>query len=75
MLKESEIFPGVKFQRWFCMPAGVALQFCVGSVYAWSVFNKPMDELIDGHVSNRTPLTFTIAIALLGLSAACMGPW
>ncbi|XP_021944977.2 uncharacterized MFS-type transporter YhjX isoform X2 [Folsomia candida] len=72
---ESELFPGVKFRRWFCMPAGVALQFCVGSVYAFSVLNKPVDEHVDGMISNRTPITFTIAIALLGFSAALMGPW
>lgn len=57
------------------MPAGVALQFCVGSVYAFSVLNKPVDEHVDGMISNRTPITFTIAIALLGFSAALMGPW
>jgi hypothetical protein len=44
-------------------------------VYAWSVFNKPIDSHIDGEFSNRAPLTFTVAIALLGLSAALMGPW
>jgi MFS family permease len=57
------------------MPAGVVPQFCAGSVYAWSVFNKPIELQIFGEVNNTAPITFTIAIGCLGLSAAVMGPW
>jgi len=61
------------------MPAAVIPQFCTGSLYAWSVFNKPIDAQIFGEElgkkSNMAPITFTIAIGCLGLSAAVMGPW
>jgi len=57
------------------MPAAIVIQFCCGSIYAWSVFNKPIDTLIYGEVVNMAPITFIIAIGFLGFSAAVMGPW
>src|SRR5665811_1371938 len=57
------------------MPAAVVVQFCVGSLYAWSVFNKPIDQLIYNEVTNTAPITFTIANGVLGVCAALLGPW
>lgn len=57
------------------MPAAFIVQFCCGSLYSWSVFNKPVDNLIYGSVVNMAPITFYIAVGLLGLSGAIMGPW
>lgn len=50
---------------------------CIGSVYAWSTFNRPMQELFTGQPWWLQPpyTTFTTALALLGLSAALGGPW
>jgi MFS family permease len=57
------------------MPAAILIQFCCGSLYAWSVFNKPIDKLIYGEVRNMSPITFYIAVGCFGISAAVMGPW
>jgi len=57
------------------MPAAFIVQFCCGSLYSWSVFNKPIDELIYGENRNMAPITFYIAVGALGLAAAIMGPW
>lgn len=58
------------------MPAAVVIQFCCGSVYAWSVFNEPIDMYISGDVKvSQAPVTFYIAFGMLGFSAAIMGPW
>ncbi|ODN02114.1 putative MFS-type transporter YhjX [Orchesella cincta] len=74
--RESWLLPGViSFNRWYCMPAAFIIQFCCGSLYSWSVFNKPIDTLIYGSIVNMAPITFYIAVGLLGLSAAIMGPW
>lgn len=65
-----------KFNPWILMPAAVIVQFCCGSVYAWSVFNAPIDEAITGDAkSSQAPITFYIAVGILGFSAAAMGPW
>lgn len=61
--------------RWTIPPAAVAIHLCVGSVYAWSVFNKPIEALHPDWPRGAAAYTFSIAIALLGLSAAFGGTW
>ncbi|MCB9749473.1 MAG: OFA family MFS transporter [Myxococcales bacterium] len=63
-----------KPNRWLIPPAAVAIHLCVGSVYAWSVFNKPIAALHPAWTS-VSAYTFSIAIALLGISAAFGGTW
>lgn len=59
-----------KFNPWILMPAAVLVQFCCGSLYAWSVFNAPIDEMITGSAkSSKAPVTFYIAVGVLGFSA------
>jgi MFS family permease len=55
----------------------VAVHVCIGSVYAWSTFNRPIKELFPDNPAWFSPpyTTFTTALALLGLSAAFGGPW
>lgn len=74
--KEKYLFRNIKFNPWILMPAAFIVQFCCGSVYAWSVFNAPIDEAITGNgQASKAPVTFCIAIGMLGFSAASMGPW
>ncbi|HVX14947.1 MAG TPA: OFA family MFS transporter [Pirellulales bacterium] len=70
------------FNRWRVPPASIAIHLCIGSVYAWSVFNPPLMKL-RGVVTSAagdwslTQVTwiFTVAIVSLGLSAAVAGRW
>ncbi len=64
-----------RHERWLIPPAAVAIHLCVGSVYAWSVFNKPIEALHPAWPRGAAAYTFSIAIALLGLSAAFGGTW
>ncbi|KAJ6635273.1 putative MFS-type transporter YhjX, partial [Pseudolycoriella hygida] len=74
--KERYLISNIKFNRWILLPAAFIIQFCCGSVYAWSVFNVPIDEAITGNgETSEAPITFYIAIGMLGFSAALMGPW
>src|SRR4029079_3784109 len=63
--------------RWRIPIGAVAVHICIGSVYAWSTFNRPIQELFpDSPWWFSTPyITFTTALVLLGLSAAFGGPW
>jgi len=63
--------------RWRIPVGAVLVHICIGSVYAWSTFNRPIQQLFpDQHWWFSTPYTtFTTALALLGLSAAFGGPW
>ena len=65
------------FNRWLIPVAAVAIHICIGSVYAWSTFNRPIKALFPNDPSWFSPpyTTFSTALVLLGLSAAFGGPW
>jgi OFA family oxalate/formate antiporter-like MFS transporter len=51
---------------------GTLLQLCLGSVYAWSYFQKPLVENY-GWRNTQVAWTFSLAIGFLGVSAAIGG--
>jgi len=65
------------FNRWLIPVGAVAVHICIGSVYAWSTFNRPIHALFPNDPWWFSPpyTTFTMALLLLGLSAAFGGPW
>lgn len=65
------------FNRWLIPVAAVAVHICIGSVYAWSTFNRPIKAIFPGSPWWFSPpyTTFTTALVVLGLSAAFGGPW
>ena len=65
------------FNRWLIPVAAVMVHICIGSVYAWSTFNRPIHAAFPHSPWWFSPpyTTFTTALVLLGLSAAFMGPW
>ncbi len=64
-------------ERWRIPVGAVAVHICIGSVYSWSTFNRPIQQLFPADPWWFSPpyTTFTTALVLLGLSAAFMGPW
>jgi len=67
------------FSRWLVPPAALAIHLSIGQVYAFSVFKNPLLALhgADGSAWNLKEIgyIFSIAIAVLGLSAALFGKW
>lgn len=47
---------------------------CIGQVYAFSVFNKPLSAELGATVS-QVNVAYMIALVMLGLSAATFGKW
>src|ERR1700727_3267140 len=68
---------GTTFSRWLIPIAAVPIHICIGSVYAWSTFNRPIHAIFPNDPWWFSPpyTTFSTAIILLGLSAAFGGPW
>src|SRR4051812_9790056 len=62
------------YNRWLIPPAALAVHLSIGEVYAFSVFKTP---LVDHFDTKLTPIgiIFSIAIGMLGLSAAFGGRW
>lgn len=52
--------------------AGMTLQLSIGSIYAYSVWIKPI-ELLNGWDAHQLKFAFSLAICFLGLTAAFMG--
>jgi MFS family permease len=69
--------PVVPASRWFIPLSAIAIHICIGSVYAWSTFNRPIRALLPNDPWWFSPpyITFSTALILLGLSAAFGGPW
>src|SRR6202008_4320741 len=70
------------YSRWLIPPAALCVHLCIGEAYAFSVFNLPLTKLLG--ITQSTPddwkLTdlgwiFSIAIVMLGVSAAVFGRW
>src|SRR6516162_7243067 len=74
-ITETEVAAG--FSRWLIPVGAVAVHISIGSVYAWSTFNRPIQALLPRNPWWFSPpyTTFTAALVLLGLSAAFGGPW
>lgn len=70
------------FHRWLIAPAALGIHLCIGSVYAWSLFNPALVKRIgvvtsaaDDWTLSSVVWIFTVAIVFLGLSAAFAGKW
>lgn len=81
LLKENIVAkPG--FNRWLVPPASIAIHLCIGSVYAWSVFNPALikefgivTSAADDWSLSNVVWIFSVAIVFLGLAAALAGKW
>jgi MFS transporter, OFA family, oxalate/formate antiporter len=62
----------IEKNRWLMALSAVGVHICIGSVYAWSVYVKPIQEQMSWTLTDVT-IAFSIAIFFLGLSAALMG--
>lgn len=58
--------------RWLIALSAVGIHISIGSVYAWSVFTKPLESQYNWSLTSIS-WTFSIAILFLGLSAAFLG--
>ena len=58
--------------RWRIAFFGTMLQVCLGTVYAWSFFQKPLVSTY-GWTNSQAAWTFSTAICFLGLAAAWGG--
>src|SRR5580693_2869475 len=79
--RESTVAPP-GYDRFLVPPAALAVHLSIGQAYAFSTFNLPLTKLIgltqsgpDDWQLTDVGWTFSIAIAILGISAAVFGRW
>jgi MFS family permease len=56
-LDRSHSIAGPGFNRWLVPPAALCIHLCIGQVYAFSVFNKPLAQLLCTAASACPPAT------------------
>jgi MFS family permease len=81
-LDKERIIAKPTFNRWLIPPCALATHLCIGQAYALSVFNLPLTRQLGISKSTTGDWTlaelgwiFSIAIVMLGLSAALFGTW
>jgi MFS family permease len=62
------------YNRWLVPPAALAIHLCIGQVYATSVYKTSLVKNFDTSLTS-VGIVFSIAIVMLGLSAAVLGTW
>ncbi|GCE24259.1 L-lactate MFS transporter [Dictyobacter kobayashii] len=80
-MSSSSINTSTQPNRWLIAIAAFVLQLALGSVYAWSVFSKPIAGLFNGVPTAKVTaaqlapisLTFSITLLALGVTAAFGG--
>ncbi len=82
LLSKERIIAKPGFNRWLVPPASIAIHLCIGSVYAWSIYNPALIRALgvvtpaaDDWTLGGVVWIFTVAIVSLGLSAAFAGKW
>jgi MFS family permease len=78
--ERSVAHPG--YSRWLVPPAALAIHLAIGQVYSFSVFKIPLTQVIgiaksgpDDWTQSQVAWIFSLAIVMLGLSAALFGKW
>jgi MFS family permease len=49
--------------RWILIPLGIAVLLCLGTVYSWSIFRKPLEKLFNvGATESLLPFTVLLVV-------------
>ncbi|WP_163512327.1 OFA family MFS transporter [Fodinicola acaciae] len=73
-LSRERTIAGPEFSRWLIPPAALAVHLCIGQAYATSVYKTALVKHL-GADQTSVGIVFSIAIVMLGLSAAVAGTW
>ncbi|WP_138733540.1 OFA family MFS transporter [Modestobacter excelsi] len=73
-LARERIIARPGFNRWLIPPAALAVHLCIGQAYATSVYKTALVADFDSSLT-AIGIVFSIAIVMLGLSAALFGTW
>ncbi|WP_299952764.1 OFA family MFS transporter [uncultured Modestobacter sp.] len=73
-LARERIIAKPGFNRWLIPPAALAVHLCIGQAYATSVYKAALVSHFDSTLT-AIGVIFSIAIVMLGLSAAVFGTW
>ncbi|MEM3737183.1 MAG: OFA family MFS transporter [Candidatus Bathyarchaeia archaeon] len=65
---------GAEKGRWIFVILGLLINICMGTIYAWSVFRKPLESLFAASATESL-LPFILFLALFGFMMPFSGKW
>ncbi len=74
ILDRERTVAGPGFSRWLIPPAALAVHLSIGQAYATSVYKNALVAHFDTGLT-QIGIIFSIAIVMLGVSAAIGGTW
>ncbi|WP_341230119.1 OFA family MFS transporter [Nocardioides salarius] len=74
VLSRERIVARPGYSRWLIPPAALAVHLSIGQVYATSVYKSALVQHFDTTLT-QVGFVFSLAIVMLGLSAALFGTW
>lgn len=74
VLERERTVAGAGFNRWLIPPAALAVHLCIGQAYATSVYKNSLVQHFDSSLT-AVGFVFSLAIVMLGVSAAVFGTW
>jgi MFS family permease len=74
ILDRERTIAGPGFSRWLIPPTALAVHLCIGQAYATSVYKTSLVEHFGASLT-AVGVIFSVAIVMLGLSAAVLGKW
>lgn len=67
------------FNRWLIVVGAVLIQLCLGGIYIWSVFRKPLEKAVSegglGLTPSEATLPFSLVLIFFALATIVGGKW
>ncbi len=67
------------FNRWLIVVGAILIQLCLGGIYIWSVFRKPLEMAVDegglGLSPSQATLPFSLVLIFFAIATVIGGRW
>jgi OFA family oxalate/formate antiporter-like MFS transporter len=67
------------FNRWLVVVGAILIQLCLGGIYIWSVFRKPLEMAVDegglGLSPSQATLPFSLVLIFFAIATVIGGRW
>ena len=67
------------FNRWLIVVGAILIQLCLGGIYIWSVFRKPLEMAVDegglGLSPSQATLPFSLVLIFFAIATVVGGRW
>jgi OFA family oxalate/formate antiporter-like MFS transporter len=67
------------FNRWMVVLGAILIQLCLGGIYIWSVFRKPLEQAVEegglGLTPSQATLPFSLVLIFFALATIMGGRW